>query len=670
MKQTDSVTFRNSHASQGLAATPRVRELGCLVSRSPLGSSALALDIKSLVTSLPVVETFGDTERGSAIAKDTVTTTLSKAVTKLRCELITEFEQLEQLSSDWERLWKSDPAGEIFQSFAWARAWWRAYGSQYSLHCLAVYDHDAIIGILPLVRYHDDLRFLGAPQADYTDVLCEEARTPEVLTAAFSALRASDQWNECKLEHLPSHSRIARYWRNSPHGLRRYSRLVFGYYCQTIMVRGESPDLLTKIAQKKKMRRHVNQLARLGKVKFRFIDTKLEAREHLAHFFRYHARRRILVGETSSCQMLTFQRLLEGLVDELDLRNELKFGAVEVNNSPVAYHFGFDNGGKFTLYQQTFDVDAWGYHPGNVLLHHMLLYAGERGAHEFDFTLGVEAYKTRYTNCVKQNLTLYLERSTLRGWIRCCCRTIQSRLYQKAVDARAHFQQYPKIYDPMDALRKWVLKSTADQLEGASTKPKRSGSLFGRIYKSIWQTQDRVLFRLEGKGPAEPVGATDGNIEVKFSRLSDIADLLLENHNFPGDLHGWRERIARGDQLLVVREDGKATLALWTTNDQSAIVSRSKKQAINFDLGRIAYELWSSLGADTYSSYRVALAFLVREAAKQDQSLWVCCPRKAEAQQKELTSRGFRPKYRLQDWHVFRWPHFQRITLVSEIASL
>jgi len=642
-----------------------MRELGCVVTEPLLGSPAL--DKQSAVTSRPALETFGNTERCNAVAKDTVTTTHSKPVPKLRCELITEFKQLEQLSSDWERLWKSDPAGEIFQTYAWARAWWRAYGSQYSLHCLVVYDDGTVIGILPLVRHHDDLRFLGAPQADYTDILCEEARALEVLTTAFSVLQALDQWKECKLEHLPSQSRIARYWRNAPHGLRRYSRLVFGYYCQTIMVRRDSPDLLIKIAQKKRMRRHVNQLARLGKVNFRFLDTKLEAQEHLAQFFRYHARRRILVGEASSCHLLRFQRLLEGLVDELDPKNELRFGAVEVDGSPVAYHFGFDNGGKFTLYQQTFDVNAWDYHPGNVLLHHMLLYAGERGVHEFDFTIGVEPYKTRYTNCVKQNLTLYLEPRTLRGLVRCFWRTIQSRLYQKAVDARAHFQQYPKIYDRMDAVRKWVLEPTGEQLEGAYTKPRQGWSLFSRICKSIWQTQDHFLFLLEGKRSAEHVGVNDQNMEVGFCRLSDIADLLLENCNFPGDLRSWRERIAKGDQLLIVREDGKATLALWTTKDPSAIVSSSNKRAIDFDSSRIVYEHWSSSGADTSRSYRAALAFLIREAANQERSLWVCCPRKIEAQQKELSRQGFRPKYRLRDWHVFHWLGFQRVTAAPEV---
>jgi CelD/BcsL family acetyltransferase involved in cellulose biosynthesis len=621
------------------------------------------------IESLPDVEAFGKTELGNAVAKDTVTTTLSKIVPKLRCELITKFEQLEQLSSDWERLWKSDPAGEVFQSFAWARAWWRAYGSQYSVHCLAVYDDDTVIGILPLVRYHGDLRFLGTPQADYTDVLCEEARALDVLTTAFSALHESNQWNECKLERLPAQSRIARYWRHSANGLQGYSRLVFGYYCQTIIVPTETPDLLKKIARTKRMRRYANKLSKLGDVKFRFIDTRLEAREHLRRFFRYQARRRILIGDNSGCHLPTFQCLLEGLVDELDPATELRFGAVEVNGSPVAYHFCFNTAGKFTLYQQTFDVNAWDYHPGNVLLRHMLLYASEKGAREFDFTIGVEPYKTRYINSVKQNLTLYLERRTMLGLLRCFWRAIQGTLYQNAVKVKIQLLRYPRIYEPLAAVRKWIFASPREQSQKNCKVPRHDWSLFARIRRAIWKTEDRLLFRVEENTFADHSTVNHEKIDIALCQLSDIADVLLENHDFPGNLHSWKRRIAKGDQLLIVRENGKVALGLWTTSDPTAIGSQFKKYAVDFDSSRIVYEHWSSASAHSSRSYRAALAFLVNEAAQQEQSLWVYCPATG-AQKRDLVSHGFHAKYRFQNWWVLHWLRYQRVSPIKPGVTL
>ena len=51
---------------------------------------------------------------------------------------MSDFARLEELSADWDRLWRADPVGEIFQTFAWHRAWWRAYRGEVDLCCVVV----------------------------------------------------------------------------------------------------------------------------------------------------------------------------------------------------------------------------------------------------------------------------------------------------------------------------------------------------------------------------------------------------------------------------------------------------------------------------------------------------------------------------------------------------
>ena len=48
----------------------------------------------------------------------------------LVCEVVDTFADLEQLSSEWDRLWHSSPELSIFQNFHWMRAFWRAYGDE------------------------------------------------------------------------------------------------------------------------------------------------------------------------------------------------------------------------------------------------------------------------------------------------------------------------------------------------------------------------------------------------------------------------------------------------------------------------------------------------------------------------------------------------------------
>ncbi len=579
-------------------------------------------------------------------------------VLKPRCELITDFEQLNELSANWDRLWRTDPHREIFQSFAWAQAWWRAYSHECSLYCLVIYDDRNVIGILPLVQRGCDLEFLGAPQADYTDIVCEEERTLEVLLTALSVLYNSKQWKKCKLEHLPSHSRIVRHWQNLPHRVRRYSRLVFGCYCYSIRVDSTRPNLLAETARKGKMNQHANKLSRLGVVKSRFVDTEVEAQEHLSQFFRYHARRWALMGKSSDSHL---QQLLEGLVRNLDLHNELRFSTMEVDGNPVAYQIGFDTPGKYTLYQQTFDVNLWQHHPGNVLMRHMLLYAAEKGVREFDFTVGDETYKTRYTNCIKHDLTLHLGSRSVGGLVRCYWATIQSGLYYKALQIRARLERYPKLHGNLEALLKWVRDSDRKKLRRPGIMVRRAWSLLARACKSIWQVQDRVLYRIGGKSSVELWSAARAGVEISVaSQLSDIADLVLEGCNLPGNLDIWRTRLTRGDQLIIVREGGKPTLALWATSSPMAILPAgpAEKSPVNIDSSCIAYEYWSSVDADFSRSYRVALAFLIREAEEHHQRLWVCGCSRNQAQERELSTLGFEPAYHMQDWRIFYYLRF------------
>lgn len=583
---------------------------------------------------------------------------------KLRCELVTEFEQLEQLRPDWDRLWRADPAGEIYQTFSWARAWWRAYGNECSLHCLAVYDTETLIGLLPLVLRHGEIQVLGTPQADYADVVCEEERALDVLVTALSTLFASGLWKECKLQHLPAHSRLVRYWSRLPRRLRRYSRFVFRQQCPTIVVRPDCPDILHATASKKKMRKYASRLAKLGAINFRFIDEKVDAQGHLQVFFSQQIRRQRLIDKTSSCRLVTFRSLLHGLVEELDLKDQLRFSVLELNGVPIAYEFGFDVNGKYTMYQQTFDINLWDSSPGQALLQHMLQYASETRKREFDFTIGDEAYKKRYANCTKYNFTLYVEPGNIQGAVRWVRRTIQGFLYPRARAVRSFLQQY-RIYDSVGSMLRRPAES--DEKEPGRTHILlRDGvrSFLKRAFGSIYRAEDSVVLRFDDLHAGKR--CLDGaEIEIIQARLSDFADLLIENPTYPGDFDTWKVRKSRGDKLLILREGGKTAITVWTTSDPKVIGLASHDQALDLDSSQIVYERWASPEANVSRSYAAVLSFLANEAKKQKQNLWISCTADTADQRKQLLRQGFEAKFRFQNWRIFGWIRFRRVTPVD-----
>jgi CelD/BcsL family acetyltransferase involved in cellulose biosynthesis len=346
-----------------------------------------------------------------------------------RCEIVTSFDRLEELSAEWDRLWQADPRAEIFQSFAWARAWWQSFGAGLKLCTPVVYERDEVVLILPLVQRADMLGFLGAPQADYCDVLCAEKRTPELLAVALRVLlQFIPAWKECVLQNLPPHGRITQHWPELPREFRRLVQSAFVSHSPTILFEGKKKEILDPLLQKKHLRRRLNKLGKAGLVRFRHIETRTEAQRHLTQFFQCQRRRYALLAKTSCFEEPQMRRFMLALLEQLDLCSELRFGVLELDGWPLAWSFAFHTKGKFVFYQQTFDVDAAEYNPGEVLWYYLLLYAKEKVDREFDFVRGDEFFKSRFANHTRQLFNLYFERPGIQGRLRRLWRAAQDKV--------------------------------------------------------------------------------------------------------------------------------------------------------------------------------------------------------------------------------------------------
>src|ERR1700693_727428 len=141
-----------------------------------------------------------------------------------QCELVRDFARLEELSEEWDRLWRSSRS-EIFQQFAWTRAFWKTRGSKLSLCSVVVRDGVDIVGILPLASDGEAIRFLA--EADYNDLICDERRAPSVLAAAMQALfEMPVRWSKCVLNNLSVDSRMVRHLPSLSPRVRRELGLV------------------------------------------------------------------------------------------------------------------------------------------------------------------------------------------------------------------------------------------------------------------------------------------------------------------------------------------------------------------------------------------------------------------------------------------------------------
>lgn len=391
--------------------------------------------------------------------------------TPLRCEVVSDFRRLQELSSEWTRLWRSDSQAEIFQTPEWAMAWWCSFGQSCTLCSLIVFAGDEVVGIVPLVKRDGVIRFLGTPEADYADIVCDEKWAEEVLAAAFKTLQESvTEWSECVWQHLSKDSRVMRHYRALPRQLLGNLHCVPTESYQTILLKDNRDAVFSSLLGKKHTRRRRNKLQKAGQLQFRDIQTQQAAETCLNDFFRHHVRRHAAIGRQSvyvapeSCQFV--RTLFE------KLGPAARFGVLELDGRPLAWHFGFQVNGKFLLYQHTFDLDASEYTPGELLLWNLFEYARDHVAREFDFGKGSEPYKSRFSNHSRETFSLFAEPVGLNGRARGLVRRLQAHLLPYVLETKQIAKSHRPTLRAFRSIRKWVLSK-----HGGARKSEENGAL-------------------------------------------------------------------------------------------------------------------------------------------------------------------------------------------------
>ena len=593
----------------------------------------------------------------------------------LRCAVISDFSNLEKISLDWERLWQSDGRAEIFQTLAWARAWWHSYGSDFTLCSPIVFEGDRIVGILPLVKRGNVVQFLGTPEADYADLLCEEGREQEVLTVALGTLFQSvENWDECVLQHLAKDGRLVRHYRGLPRALRGRLKLVPAGLYQTILLEESREEIFSSLLGKHHTKRRHNKLKKAGQVTLRPLLTKPEAQEHLNYFFLHHIRRCALLGRESTCARPQFRQFLQSLVEELEPNGSLRFEVLELAGRPFAWHFSFLVNGKFLLYQHTFDLDSWDYAPGEVLLSHLLQFAQENVTREFDFGSGDEAYKGRFAKHTRETFSLYVEPAGLRGRLRGWFRGGQGYFHP----ALNHLKQKAKTHATIFRLFRWIriwtsgVMSRIRHAEKQGTLVQYGFRAAAQLVRSmVWGKEEVDLFPWERFAATEggPLNRCPGNdeVEITMGRFGDLVDLAVERPDVvvANELPGLRQRLKKGDQLYIGRKSSDLVFLGWTstsTTNTDDVFTRELGQTVGPNRPALTvYDCWTEPGPSDGEPYWQFLSVLKLEAASEKLDLLVRYRSDQVALRKELERQRFLPQYRIVRYSLFHWLRWTRV---------
>ena len=410
--------------------------------------------------------------------------------------------------------------------------------------------------------------------------------------------------------------------------------------------------MLKRLTGKRDQKHHLKLLQKQGRLTFRHLETREEAREHLRHLFDQHIARYAYGGIQSQFLQAEQRSFFEALVEELDPRTQLRFAVLEVDKQPVAYHFGFRQNGKHTHYKPTFDIDHWESGPGDVMLQHLFQHALEAGVSEFDFTVGDEPYKYRFANRINRNYTLYIDRYPARAT------TFLRRLERLA---RQTAREHPAL--------KSVLRRAAEHLEAVRSHVRgllRGNALWAICRNAIWAQAEVRFFSSTPQTLREaPAGVT-----ITPGSLSGLARLSLEYPKSLNEavLRDYRGRLRRGDEVFVARWAGGELSILWVGRSAEISVAEIGPRC-TLRLAEpvfVIYDVWTSPG----STAREVRPEVLRGLAQQcsDRELWTYCLSDQPVACRAIAEAGFRLRQRMDYRAWLHW--FQRSRVQPQIETI
>lgn len=326
----------------------------------------------------------------------------------MKIEIACDIDRAGISESEWNRLASGNETNTVFQTYQWFRSWWSVFGAQNRLFLVKAYRGGRLAAIAPLIisRATTDrvLRFAGDEKADYCDFIVRDDKklTLEKIIASITERR--DEWGSIQLKNIPEASSTIGVLAKicDGNGLNLITRQII---CPSLVIQGHEEEA-SMMLKKETFRRRYNYFAKRGSLEFRNIRDEKEALSYLDVFFDQHVRRRAAVGEQSLFMDPRNRDFYVCLTRSLLAREWLLFSVLEFNGRAIAFHFGFDYGSKVIWYKPSFDIEYSKHSPGKVLLKFLLQYSLDNGKHEFDFTLGDEEFKKRFTNKIRRNFQL------------------------------------------------------------------------------------------------------------------------------------------------------------------------------------------------------------------------------------------------------------------------
>jgi len=356
------------------------------------------------MSALPVTAALTGGAESAALARP------SAGNTSIDIELIQQRERIPLTARQWNDLAALNETNSIFQTYEWFDAWWQTFGGAYELFFMLLRREGQVIGFGAMMLRNVSLRgrrleFIGTGNADYQDFVLPYDKPAALASICKFLRRHASRWRSAWLCNVPSQSSTLDELHKAGVGSKLYFVQEAQLRCPALRLDGDRSNV-EKLLKKYSLKRPLNWFSSRGEVSFRNVSTLSEIQALLPAFFDQHARRWHAAGRPSLFDAGNQRTFYLALAAALHSAGWLLFSVLEFNGQPIAFHFGFDYFGSIVWYKPSFEVRYAEHSPGLLLTRKLIEDGLQRSKREIDFTIGEEAFKDRFANVSRSNVTL------------------------------------------------------------------------------------------------------------------------------------------------------------------------------------------------------------------------------------------------------------------------
>jgi len=565
----------------------------------------------------------------------------------LRLVLLREIPDDENLHRQWNALVDRIEQPQVFYTYEWALAVYRAYhATLLPLLFLAYDESDCLCGVAALATDPSGKEgsFLCATTGDYCDFLSSAEDRSAFVSKVFAEMRKLEI-GVVALANLPADSAatvsaigaVAR-----EHDFYGFVRTA--YECAQVVLSslerqgGDKPV----VPRKKMLRRFLNAMGREAPVRLDHARSWSEIEPILPEFVKAHEARFLVTGRISNLARLERRVFLEELAKLLSASGWVALTRMMVGPKAVAWNYGFQFHDTWFWYQPTFDSELEKYSPGFCLLAKLIEEASENESLQVvDLGLGAEDYKERFANRTRETLHVTLQTSLVRH-----LKTIAR--FRSAAAVKAYPQLESRVRSLIDKLQRL---SKSERERGFA------GALFwlmGKLRDIVWSRTE--VFFYEGSRPSPSHTGEWELLPLNLNQLAAAAEQYIEDDPTLAYIlrSAQRSREGSAQGFVLADSEGKPVHFAWTTAFEGFYLAELNAQveAPSPD-AVLLFDCWtpeSMRGRGLYARAVGLIADRVRSAGKRP---WIFSAATNTASIRGIEKAGLQRRYSLTREKIF-----------------